>query len=79
MKVHSLKEAESFFLQNSEGSVLCVRHDGAFRECECYPDAVEFYSVGQLTLTGLCVCGIVALVMVMGLLFILTWSGIEWR
>lgn len=41
-KVNSLAEAMSWFMRNHSGSVTCVK-DGKEQECNCYPDAIEFY------------------------------------
>ena len=38
----SLEEARSFFLSNSSGSIICKKNDQE-KECDCYPDAEEFY------------------------------------
>lgn len=42
MTVHSLEEAQSFFLSNSSGSVTCCK-DNEEKECTCYPEAAEFF------------------------------------
>ena len=42
-KVYSKEEAMSWFLSNSSGSVICVRSDGAERECFSFLEAEEFY------------------------------------
>ena len=40
--VHSIKEAESFFLSNSSDSVRCVDGDNE-KVIDCYSDAVSFF------------------------------------
>lgn len=42
--VHSLDEAMTWFLQNSGGSVLCIREDGTEKDCISYPEAESFYN-----------------------------------
>lgn len=42
MKAYSIEEAESFFLHNSEGTVICIKN-GEEKECETYPEAVKFF------------------------------------
>ena len=42
-KVKTLKEAMSWFLSNSSGSILCVNGDKE-KECKSYPEAEEFYN-----------------------------------
>lgn len=42
MKVYSLREAESWFLNNSSGAVICVKGDKKM-ECDSYPKAAAFY------------------------------------
>ena len=44
MKANNAKEAMSFFLSNSGGTILCVKN-GAERRVDCYPDAVDFFKV----------------------------------
>lgn len=41
-QVQSLSEARDWFLQNSLGSVWCIKGDQQ-RECYCYPEARDFY------------------------------------
>lgn len=43
MKVYNLDEAMNFFLKNSSGTCICVK-DGIEKECNCYPDAQEFFN-----------------------------------
>lgn len=40
--VHTLEEAQAWFLEHSEGSVLCMRGDKQL-EAETYREAVAFY------------------------------------
>lgn len=39
----TLKEAESFFLKNSEGSCVCEK-DGNAKECASFPEAEAFFN-----------------------------------
>ncbi len=41
-KVSSLAEAESWFLSNSEGSVICT-NGTTEKVVNCYPDAKKFF------------------------------------
>jgi len=43
MEVTNNKEAMSWFLSNSGGSVTCVK-DGESKEVDCYPDAEAFFN-----------------------------------
>lgn len=43
MTVHSIEEAMSWFLNNSSGTVTCVRKDGKTKECNSYPEAEAFF------------------------------------
>lgn len=42
-KVYSLQKAKEFFLENSKGSIECVRGDGATLVVDCYADAADFF------------------------------------
>jgi hypothetical protein len=44
VNVNSLKKAMTFFLNNSSGSVLCVKDSGETKKCNSYPEAVRFFS-----------------------------------
>lgn len=41
--VHSIEEAKDWFLQNSSGTLVCVRADGKTLHVTAYPDACAFY------------------------------------
>jgi hypothetical protein len=45
--VYTLDEAMQWFLENSTGTVMCVKKDGAGsdagKECSSYADAKSFY------------------------------------
>lgn len=42
-RVNDLMEAMEYFLKNSSGKCICVKHDGTEKECSCYPEAKQFY------------------------------------
>ena len=42
-KIYNKDQAKAFFLRNHEDSVLC-RNGDKIRECECYPEAVDFFA-----------------------------------
>ncbi len=42
MKANNIKEAEKFFLNNSDGKIVCIKGD-IEKEVDCYPDAVDFF------------------------------------
>ncbi|MFW6100653.1 MAG: hypothetical protein ACOC90_04645 [Bacteroidota bacterium] len=42
MKAYNLKEAMDFFLENANGSIICVNDDGEEKECDSFPEAKQF-------------------------------------
>ena len=42
--VHSVEDAKEWFMQNSSGTLICVKKDGTEKEVDCYPDAVAFFA-----------------------------------
>lgn len=42
-KVKNIQEAMEWFLRNRGKNVICVAQDGTEKECECYPEAEEFF------------------------------------
>lgn len=46
MEAYSIEEAMNFFLNNSSGSVTCIKNEDK-KVCNCYPDAVEFFNNGE--------------------------------
>lgn len=43
MKVYNLSEAKNFFLENSSGSITCVKN-GKEKECNSYVEALAFFN-----------------------------------
>lgn len=43
MRVYNLKEAMIFFLENSSGSIICVKGNQE-KKCTSYPEAEEFFN-----------------------------------
>lgn len=41
-RVESLSDAMNFFLENSSGSVICVKGDEE-KECRSFPEAKKFF------------------------------------
>lgn len=40
----SLEEAREWFLNNSDGNVICRKADGTVEKVSCYPEAEKFYT-----------------------------------
>ncbi len=40
-KTDNLEVAMNFFLENSEGSIICINGNKE-KECKCFPEAKEF-------------------------------------
>lgn len=41
-QIHTIEEAQNWFLSHSSGSVECVRRDGKRKVVDNYPDAEKF-------------------------------------
>lgn len=41
--IHSLEEAQEWFIEHSTGSILCVLPDGSRKECFSFPEAKQFF------------------------------------